>query len=190
MVDEKFIISQCIDLANQVMKNGLNAIIKIEMGDNIKFEFNNKEDKVKTVQLKRKSPSQEARNNERSKKYKESLIKNEAIEKVKEETEDEIKPEGDNFIKEEEIEITIENSCGKVFVIPKYDREKTNEAIEQDIICKFEKAGIIIRKIFVQREGHPLRGKYDRSIIMIEPLLKQKIWKEEIKIENCWILIE
>ena len=139
MVDEKFIISQCIDLANQVMKNGLNAIIKIEMGDNIKFEFNNKEDKVKTVQLKRKSPSQEARNNERSKKYKESLIKNE-------ETEDEIKPEGDNFIKEEEIEITIENSCGKVFVIPKYDREKSNEAIEQDIICNFENAGMKIRK--------------------------------------------
>ena len=42
MVDEKFIISQCIDLANQVMKNVSNATIKIEMGDNIKFEFDNK----------------------------------------------------------------------------------------------------------------------------------------------------
>ena len=109
---------------------------------------------------------------------------------VKEETEDEINPESDSFIKEEEIEITLENSCGKVFVIPKYDREKSNEAIEKDIICNFENAGMKIRKIFVQREGHPLKGKYDRSIVLIEPFLKQKFWKEEMKIENCWVLIE
>ena len=32
--------------------------IKIEMCDDIKFEFDNKEDKVKTVKLKRKYPSQ------------------------------------------------------------------------------------------------------------------------------------
>ena len=73
MVDENNIISQCVDLANQVIKNGMNATIMVEIGDNFKFKFDNKEDNVNVKQFKKKSPSTEARNIERSKKFKESL---------------------------------------------------------------------------------------------------------------------
>ena len=87
MTVKKVIISQCIDLANQVMKNGMNATILIKIGDNFKFEFDNKENKMNDM-MKKKSPSQEARDIERSKKYKENLAKNkhEKIEKVKRRT--------------------------------------------------------------------------------------------------------
>ena len=76
MVDENNIISQCVDLANQVIKNGMNATIMVDLGDNFKFKFDNKEDNVNVQQFKKKSPCTEARNIERSKKFKESLKEN------------------------------------------------------------------------------------------------------------------
>ena len=213
MTVEKVIISQCIDLANQVMKNGMNATILIKIGDNFKFEFDNKENKMNDM-MKKKSPSQEARDIERSKKYKENLAKNkhEQIEKVKEEPKDErikeeteddkikvetkdekVKEETENekqIDEDEEIEFTLENSCEKVFVIPKYDKEKNNNDIKHDINRKFEEMGITIRKIFIQREGHPELGKYNRSIVLTEQFLKKELKRKDFRIENCWVLMD
>ena len=42
MFDEKSIISQCIDLANEVVKKGFIAAISIEIGEGFSFKFDNK----------------------------------------------------------------------------------------------------------------------------------------------------
>ena len=75
MVDEKSIMSQCIDLANQVVKKGLNAAISIEIGVGFSFKFDNKSNDEHVKNYKKKSPSQEARSIERSKKFKDSIKK-------------------------------------------------------------------------------------------------------------------
>ena len=41
MVDEKTIISQCVDLDNQIIKNNFKAIIIIKIGESISFDFDN-----------------------------------------------------------------------------------------------------------------------------------------------------
>jgi hypothetical protein len=75
MVDEKSIICQCIDLANQVIKKGFSAAISIEIGEGFKFKFDNKDNEEILKKSKKKSPSQEARSIERSKKFKDNIKK-------------------------------------------------------------------------------------------------------------------
>ena len=195
MVDEKNIISQCVDLANQVIKNGLNATIVVEIGENFKFKFDNKEETLNGKQFKKKSPSKEARNIERCKKFKESLKDNKIIEAenvepvppLKEET---IESDPQMKVKADEIELAFDDICEKIFVIPKYDKEKANAAIEHEINEKFKEIDIKVRKIFVQRDGHPIFGKYNRSIILIEPFAREIIKKHNFGIENCWVLMD
>ena len=154
MVDENNIISQCVDLANQVIKNGMNATIMVEIGDNFKFKFDNKEDNVNVKQFKKKSPSTEARNIERSKKFKESLknkidedenIKLETKEidtklKVKAEETIETKESDTKMkVKADEIELGFDDICEKIFVIPKYDKDKSNAAIKRKSMRSLKK---------------------------------------------------
>ena len=46
MVDEKLIISQCIDLADQVIKKGISAASSISIGEGFIFNFDNKDSEL------------------------------------------------------------------------------------------------------------------------------------------------
>ena len=43
MADEKSLICQCIDLANQVIKKGYSAAISIEIGEGFSFTLDDKD---------------------------------------------------------------------------------------------------------------------------------------------------
>ena len=58
MVDEKILLSQCVDLANQIIKKDMKATISIQIGEGFTFKFENTE--VEN-ERKKKSPSQEKR---------------------------------------------------------------------------------------------------------------------------------
>ena len=83
-----------------------------------------------------------------------------------------------------------EDYCEKVFVIPMYEREKKNDAIEREIKHKLQGKGITVRNIVVQRDGNPFHGKYNRSIILIERLARRLIENGNFGIENCWVLTD
>ena len=93
-------------------------------------------------------------------------------------------------VKADEIELGFDDICEKIFVIPKYDKDKSNAAIEKEIHEKFKEINIKVRKIFIQRDGHPLFGKYNRSITLIEPFAREIIKKHKFGIENCWVLMD
>ena len=77
MVDEKILLSQCVDLANQIIKKDMKATISIQI-----FKFENTE--VEN-ERKKKSPSQEKRDLKRTLNFKEKLVKYEEKGEVKEE---------------------------------------------------------------------------------------------------------
>ena len=205
MVDEKHIISQCIDLANQVIKKGLSAAISIEIGEGFIFNFDNKDSELNVKKLKKKSPSQEARSIQRSNNFKEKtndlenkIIKEETIDSeikvIKEETKGKSKIKIEPTVQHDEIELRFEDSCEKVFVIPKYKggyiKEKNNDAIEKEIEEKLQENGIKLRKIFIQRDGNPLSGEYNRSIVLIERIPRKLVKDGKFGIENCWVLTD
>ena len=144
----------------------------------------------------KKSPSQEKRNLKRTLNFKEKFGKSEDKSEIKEEkfqskeektdtqAEKEEKPEkelNENVLRFEEM-------CEKVFVIPNYMKDNTNMGIENDITTKLEAKGIKVRKVFVQRAGHPTRGEYFRSIVLIEPRETKAIEESDFEIEKCWVL--
>ena len=73
MADEKSLICQCIDLANQVIKKGFSAAIGIETGEGFMFKFDNKDHEEIFKKSKKKSPSLEARSLERSRIIKDNI---------------------------------------------------------------------------------------------------------------------
>ena len=77
MVDEKILLSQCVGLANQIIKKDMKATISIQI-----FKFENTE--VEN-ERKKKSPSQEKRDLKRTLNFKEKLVKYEEKGEVKEE---------------------------------------------------------------------------------------------------------
>ena len=205
MVDEKSIISQCINLANEVIKKGFSAAISIEIGEGFCFKFDNKAIDESFKKYKRKSPSQEARNIVRSRKFNENIKKVEKKDMevqvpdlIKEEEESETKEGMEsrdqplNESENDELEMKFEDYCEKVFVIPKYKggniKEKTNDAIEKEINYKLQDKGIKVRKIFLQRDGNPSYGEYNRSIVLIERFARKLVKDGNFGIENCWVL--
>ena len=201
MVDEKILLSQCVDLANQILKKDMKATISIKIGEEFTFMFENNE--VENPRnVKKKSPSQEKRDIKRTLNFKEKFIKpEEKIEAKEEKTQFRIKeekidtkaeteenPDNENDIKVEENSFKYEEMCEKVFVIPNYMKDNTNKGIENDITAKLEAKGIKVRKVFVQRAGNPTRGEYYRSIVLIEPWEIKAIQDSEFGIEKCWVL--
>ena len=69
MVDEKALISQCVDLANQIIKNNAKAVFSIKLGEGYTFSFDNHQDYGRQPP-KKKSPSNENRDLERTLKFK------------------------------------------------------------------------------------------------------------------------
>ena len=166
----------------------MQASISVQIGDGFHFKFENKDDTENAV--KKKSPSQEKRDRERSRKHNDD--KNEKIVDIKEEHVDaideiEVKLSSEKPPVESESEIDL---CEKVFIIPKYKKEKKSEDIEKEIISKLVEKGVEIRRIFIERDGHPHFGKYNRSIVLIEPFDRKIIKTEDFKIENFWVLTD
>ena len=83
--------------------------------------------------------------------------------KINDDIDSEIKVKTESIEENEEIDY-----CEKVFVIPKYKKDKRNIDIEREIDTKLGEKGIKIRRIFVERAGHPDFGEYNRSIVLIE----------------------
>ena len=77
MVDEKTLLSQCVDLANHIIKKNLKAVISIQSGKQLNFTFNNIE-----KSLKKKSPSQEKRDLETNQSFKLKSVKAEVGDKT------------------------------------------------------------------------------------------------------------
>ena len=195
MVDEKILLSQCVDLANQIIKKDLKATISIQIGEGFTFKFDNSE----VENVKKKSPSQEKRDLKRTINFKEKFLKAEDKREIKEEKpqfrikeekidrqEKEENPEKENKVNENIFES--EDMCEKVFVIPNYMKDNTNIGIENDVTAKLEAKGIKVRKVFVQRAGNPTRGEYFRSIVLIEPWGRKLIEEADFGIEKCWVL--
>ena len=74
IVDEKALISQCVYLANLIIKNQANAVFIIKLGEGYAFSFDNQEDYGRPPP-KKKSPSNEKRDLERTLKYKDKNVK-------------------------------------------------------------------------------------------------------------------
>ena len=74
MVDEKTLLSQCVELANNVIKKNLKAVISIKIGKEFNFSFDNNENSFK-----KKSPSQAKRDLERNENFKLKNVKEEVI---------------------------------------------------------------------------------------------------------------
>ena len=106
------------------------------------------------------------------------------------ESKSEIKSENKPLEQIEEEELKFEDCCEKVFVIPIYKKEKSNDAIEREINDKLVNKGIKIRKIFIQRDGNPVHGQYNRSIILIERIPRKLVEDGNFGIENCWVLTD
>ena len=78
-----------------------------------------------------------------------------------------------------------------MFIIPKYKkREKLNMEIESEIKKKLEEKGIKVRKVFIERVGHPDFGEFSRSIVLIEGFDRKLIKSEDFGIDNCWVLTD
>ena len=201
MVDEKSIICQCIDLANQVIKKGLSAAISIEIGEGFRFKFDNKDSEEILKKSKKKSPSQEARSIARSKKFKDNIQKleekdaNLQVPAFTEESEEsgsktKIKSEDKPLEQSDEEELKFEDYCKKVFVIPMYKKEKITDAIERELNDKLVDKGIKIRKIFIERDGNRFHREYNRSIILIERIPRKYVEDGNFGIENFWVLMD
>ena len=184
MVDEKTLLSQCIDLANHVIKKNINASISIKIGECFTFEFDNHNAKEKNV--KNKSPCQVKRDIERCKTFKKKYVNSENNEeKVNVATStEEIK------IEQNVEDLEFDDICEKVFIVPMEIIEKQNKDIEQDVTAKLEAKGIKVRKFFIKRAGNPLHGEYIRSIVLIEPAPKKMIDEDNFAIKKCWVLRE
>ena len=125
MVDEKSLLSQCIDLANQVIKKNAMASISIKIGEGFSFDFDNHE--VKEKKSKKKSPSQDKRDVARSVNFRKNTLKCETNE-VKENLETKIENKSIDVTESKENEIDQEEEvfCEKVFVVPKRKIENHN----------------------------------------------------------------
>jgi hypothetical protein len=70
------LLSQCVNLVNNIVAKNMLAFINIKVGDKFSFQFNNQ--KKYLPMQKKKSPSQEKRNLDRTINFKRKLTINES----------------------------------------------------------------------------------------------------------------
>ena len=188
MVDEIKIISQCVELANQVINAGLSASIHIKMGKEFTFEFDNQRSMNKTSNKYGRSPEQSKLKHKRVKEEKSiDSISHDIFQAKTEEVAINIRADHVDLEKKED---EYEEFCETLFLVPKYKIDRSNRDIEKDITRKLSEHGVRVRSVYSNRSGHPFNGEYIRSVVLIEPFQRQFIRDGRTAIENYWVLCD
>ena len=192
-------ILKLLELYQKSKLNGDNASLFLETRNgkdvtitfNIKNSAGNPAEDASLSRKRWKTPSQLRRDKERkdiflAKKLKESNISENIDTKTKEET----TPCEKVLLMEpfDEINLEVQETCAKVFVIPKIKINNHNIGIEVDVSSKLKAKGLNVKQVVVHRFGDPIRGEYSRSEAFIEPTDVKLIEQESFEIENCWVL--
>ena len=187
------LLTQCINLVNQIVKMDMMAFINIQVGDNFSFVFDNK--KYLPREPKKKSPSQEKRNIERTIHFKRKMCENEqkddaakTVNVKKEAGEKEfVKAKNEIEIKSEKEEAKPEEVfCDTITMEPQINPMPCSERDFEEGANKIlsEKGIEVDRVIFIKDASRDLR----RIAIKLKPTSKAKIENGNLRFFNCKIL--
>ena len=180
MAAKNDIISQCLNLVNQIVEKKLSVYMNLQMGEGISFVFDN-------MTKKSKSPSNKQRNIERSIKFKQKIEKHED-EEILDKAQQKKEMKQEKMENSEKFDTTANETSDVVCESIMLDRPTVFESdmkVEKDLMEHFEVKGIKIKKvIFVRDASRDLR----RIEIKIKPMKKKFLEDANIKFRDCRIL--
>ena len=190
------LLTQCVNLVNKIVEKDMMAFINIQVGDNFSFVFDNK--KYSPREPKKKSPSQEKRNIERTINF---IRKNEqnddasrtANEKEKSVDKDFVKVKNEIEINSEKEEAKLEEVfCDSITMEPQILVEKilvtadcqadwNDKYVTKLVNEKLNIIGIRMKSIQVNRN---IRKCFESCVVTIEPTKKKIIEQESFPIRR------
>ena len=189
MAGKNVIISQCLNLVNQIVEKNMKVYMNVQMEEGVSFIFDN-------MEKRNKSASQEKRSIERSIKFKEKVKEKTGDENLNvgaKEKKSEIKPEvsKETDLKTEEtrgeseqIE-TKEDVCESIMIAPLKVFVASDKQVENAIVKNLEDKGIGVERVIFKRDA-------SRDLKMIEiqikPMPKKKLEEANVTFRDLKIL--
>ena len=166
------LLSQCLEITQQLIKNKQSATINIRVGEDFIYHFSNQESSI--IHKKKFSPSQRKRNEERKQKFEQKRVNDEKSDIIK--VEKEVDEEQKVSIKNSAVQTDLED------IIEKKDYETQTETMQMESIgvnTEEEEINSLEKNLEVDENG-VIKARKNEVLVEIKFNPDVKNW-EEIK---------